>query len=937
MERGRLLERDAELAVLDEQLDAAAAGHGSLVVVEGPAGIGKTRLLAAARERARARGFEVLQGRGSPLERDVQFGLVRQLIERPIALASPAERDRLLSGPAAPAAAVLGLAAPPAGAALDDPAPQILQALHWVLLHLASRAPLLVSVDDGHWGDASSLRVGNYVSRRLEGLPVAIVLGTRDDEPSPELSLLVDLVASAEPWRHLRPAPLSEGAAAEIVAAAFGGRPAPEPLVRACHAATLGNPFLLGELAKDLAATHDAPGDVAPASVEEAGPVAVRRSTLLRLGRLPQPAQALARAVAVLGGDADPRVAARMAELDEDEARAAADVLVAAGILDVRRTLRFVHPLVRAAIGDDLPPGARAAEHRRALEVLRAAGAAEDALLPHALACAPAGDPFVVGLLREAAARAQAGGAPDAAARYLARALDEPPDEREVPDVLAALGVARLRAGDFAGGRADLERAATRAPGATARARLALDRAYGALVTDGLGAAARVVEEAVGALDGAEPDLALGLEAELALLTWMTGAPHPVLDRLERRRDVAGETAAERTLLALLSQRETQRGEDPGAAVALALRALGGGRLLREDTGEARSWFLAVYTLLSCEALEEAAEAIEAAVADARRRGAAFAFAGAMGTRAVLELARGRLREAEADARAAAGETCPDAMRPVGHAYTVLALLAQGEVDAAGEVLRAAGLETAPAGPSVLRWLAWARARLRLAQGRPEEALADLDVLREDEEAGQAWRALPWRIGAAEAWRALGDEERAAALAAEQLAWARAWGRPAALGLALAAAAPAGDAGARAAALHEAASVLAGSAARHEEAAVRTDLGIALLRAGRRSDGRAELERGLELARAAGARATARRAEEELEVAGARPRRLMFDELTASERRVAEMAARGMTNREIAEALFVTPKTVENQLGRAYAKLGISSRRDLPAALASAA
>ncbi|HVY96991.1 MAG TPA: helix-turn-helix transcriptional regulator, partial [Solirubrobacterales bacterium] len=133
----------------------------------------------------------------------------------------------------------------------------------------------------------------------------------------------------------------------------------------------------------------------------------------------------------------------------------------------------------------------------------------------------------------------------------------------------------------------------------------------------------------------------------------------------------------------------------------------------------------------------------------------------------------------------------------------------------------------------------------------------------------------------------------------------------------------------RAQALAQAVETLAGSPLRTEEARARLDLGISHLRAGRRREGRAELETALEVALAAEARGVARRAAEELEIAGAAPRRLSFDELTASERRIAEHAAAGRTNREIAAELFITPKTVENHLTRVYGKLGIGSRREL--------
>jgi DNA-binding NarL/FixJ family response regulator len=190
------------------------------------------------------------------------------------------------------------------------------------------------------------------------------------------------------------------------------------------------------------------------------------------------------------------------------------------------------------------------------------------------------------------------------------------------------------------------------------------------------------------------------------------------------------------------------------------------------------------------------------------------------------------------------------------------------------------------------------------------------------------------------AWRALlarsisgGEGGEGAALASQHLDWAQGWGLPAALGVAQRAAGLATEGEERIARLEAAAATLSASALRTEEARARSDLGVALLRAGRRRDGRRELEEAVGLALGCGARSTARRAAEELDIAGASPRALPFDELTPSERRVAEMAAAGRTNRQIAEQLYVSAKTVENHLTRVYAKLGVGSRRQLEGAL----
>jgi DNA-binding CsgD family transcriptional regulator len=198
---------------------------------------------------------------------------------------------------------------------------------------------------------------------------------------------------------------------------------------------------------------------------------------------------------------------------------------------------------------------------------------------------------------------------------------------------------------------------------------------------------------------------------------------------------------------------------------------------------------------------------------------------------------------------------------------------------------------------------------------------------------------MPWRSQAALALRELGDRAEARRLAGEELDLARAWGAPRALGAALRVAGVVEGGADGLALLGEAVEVLADSPARLEQAKARTELGAALRRANRRSQAREQLRRALELATTCGAAPLAVRAESELLATGARPRRIALsgvESLTPSERRVAEMAAEGPTNREIAQALFVTAKTVEVHLSSVYRKLGISSRSQLSAALARA-
>jgi DNA-binding NarL/FixJ family response regulator len=201
---------------------------------------------------------------------------------------------------------------------------------------------------------------------------------------------------------------------------------------------------------------------------------------------------------------------------------------------------------------------------------------------------------------------------------------------------------------------------------------------------------------------------------------------------------------------------------------------------------------------------------------------------------------------------------------------------------------------------------------------------------------GQNPALVAWRSQAALALLRLGDGNEARRLATEELALARAWGAPRALGAALRTMGLVLGGGKGLALLEQAVDVVAKSPARLEHAKARTELGAALHRANRRTDARQQLSEALELATLCGAAPLAARAETELRATGARPRRIALrgvDSLTPSERRIAELAAEGPTNREIAQTLFVTPRTVEVHLTNVYRKLGIGARLQLATAL----
>ena len=360
-----LLERDVALARIDRLLGAAVAGAGSLLLLEGPAGIGKTRLVVAAGQHGRELGLTTLSTRCSELERDFAYGLVRQLFEAPLAAASPPERAELLGGAAGHAAPLFGVAAAQEGlaGALLDPSFAILHGLYWLCANLGRRSPLLLCVDDAHWADQASLRFLHYLGRRLEELPVAVVAAARPAQPADGSPLLAALAADP-PAGILVLAPLSEHAVAELVQLGLGTDVEPA-FAAACHQVTGGVPFLVQELIRAIGEAGIEPTAPASPRVAALAPRAVVHSVVQRLGRLSAAARELAPAAAVLG-EADLRLAAGLAGLDPGAATTAADELAVAGIMEDGRPLRFVHPIVRAAVEADLPPGGRAGLHAAA-------------------------------------------------------------------------------------------------------------------------------------------------------------------------------------------------------------------------------------------------------------------------------------------------------------------------------------------------------------------------------------------------------------------------------------------------------------------------------------------------------------------------------------------------------------------------------------------
>jgi DNA-binding CsgD family transcriptional regulator len=931
-----LLERDAELAALQALLGASAGADGRLAVIEGRAGIGKTRLLLEVRNLARAARFEVLSARAGEFEGQFAFGIVRQLFEPALAMAGAEARAELLSG-AAELAGSLFSSAPAEVAAGDAEASfATLHGLYWLAANFALRQPTLLVVDDLHWADAPSLRWLAYLARRLDGLALLLVGASRPLAQAREPGLLTELLS--DPLAVvIHPVALGLPSTAAIARWALGVEP-DETFARALQEGSGGNPLYLGALLDAVARDGVSPTAEGAHRVLELGPQAVARAVALGLGRLPPGPGKLARAAAILGDGSLLRDAAALAELDTATALDAGQLLVQSDLLRSADPIEFVHPVVRSAVYQTLSPSDLSAGHLRAARILLDGGALAERAAAHILNTIPGSDPFVTSTLRDAAKRSLSQGAADSAVTYLHRALEEC-SPAETPAVLWELGVAERLVDDTASIE-HLYRAQSLSTDPRQRAAISLP------LSQVLWVAART-EESIGVAQAAlanlgDSDADLKEQFTANLLAGAIWDPEHFDAAAALLAEVDGSRVSDGVggdcLLGFAAEWEMRRGEDRTRAVELAGRAVASGRLARE-----RQFALvcAALALMAAGESDAAAFACEAGLREARRSGDLFRTATFSDLSSFVALERGDLRYTEQyGAEALALERANDipTMLPYAASWSIEAAIDQGRLDDARCLLEDLGpIDEAGVTPHAI-FAFQARGKLRFAEQRVEEALEDFLAL------GQLARSIgvanpayrPWRSHAALALHRLGRADEARGYSSEELVLARRWGAPRAIGISLRALGLIDGGAAGEELLREAVAVLAPSSARLEHARALIGLGAALRRANQRKDARQHLRDGVDLAHQCGAAALVAMGNEELAATGAHPRTLMLsglESLTVSERRVAQMAAAELSNKEIAQTLFVTVKTVEVHLSRVYRKLDVDSRRQLADAL----
>lgn len=920
---GPILERGQELESAEAALSAAANGEGTILLIEAPPGMGKTRLAEAIVDLADSSGFGVHRARGEDLEVGFAYGVLRQILRSMLEPLQPSDRAAVADGPGRLAASLLEDGANRrVGDALG-----IDYGFYRLLQDLAERHPRLLLLDDAHWADLRSLHALRFATRRLEEQSVVTVITyrpSRDGERTDPLRQLSLVKAS----RRLLLSPLGPEAVLEMARFVLGAEP-DETFVHELQRVTGGNPFLVTELLAQARMEGSASG-----SIELTGqvPDRVTQSVQQRITACGDSAVRLAEAVAILG-EGYLRDVARLASLDLAEAGVAADRLAAVHVLTVGRRLRFSHPLLRQAVVDRIPHSQRRLAHDKAGRVLADVGAPPEEIVAHLVNAPEQADPWIVEMLVAEAMREQARGSPETAEPLLARARDEPPPPSNRFHVTSELARVRAQTGHpevISTARQALELASD--PSEHATATLHLIRTIG--IYRGFRSASSLLAEVKVSVGSVDPELALQLEAELLGLVRLDGESYQQavfrLEELAPRAIPARPSSV--LLLANLAMSALERNEHPSKIAQLAELALSHGWLITEGNLQL---LYAVATLIWIDKLDAAARACGQIDEEARKRGSVSLSALLYGLRAQLNLRRGSVSDAVADARVCAElafSGAPTEGTAYARAHLADALMERAEWDEADRVLAdPVPEERADLNPYYLN------SRGQSSQARHDPAAA----LRNFTACGNALARrggvdtptiFPWRSHAAQAHMHLGDQDRARELAEEELELAETGRVPGAIGEVMTTLGmiEGGSEGERR--IRAALDVLEESPRLLVRIRALTELGSMIRRQGRPAEARPILKSALDLAHRQGAVAREQRAHEELVLAGSRPRRSALtgvDALTPSERRVAQLVGKGLTNREIADTLFVSPRTISTHLTHIYQKLDTDDRDEL--------
>lgn len=961
-------EQTDDLAELSAVATAARAGTARIAVIGGPAGIGRSALLAAVADRERRLGSRVLTACCGPRDRTDEFGLVRQLFEPLRGEADVAALlDQLERRTGAPDADDMSDPADDAATAA------VTHRLHAITARLAADVMLVLVIDDLQWVDRPSLQWLGHLARRLDSLsaPVLVVLAMVTDEDPPEPQLIAE-VTSRPTCRTLSIRRLGQPAIAAMVAQAYrvdpqradsqrvdSQRADPERVdpervdqvapafVTACAEESAGLPARIHDLLRLLVAEDVAPRADQVELVRQFGERVRSRAAVARLGHQPAHVRRLAATLAVLGERADPQLAAALCEQDRTHTRMHLDRLAAIGVLRPGPAIVFSGPSIVASLLDTVGQRAAVELRLRAARLLSDHGAPLSVVAGQLAETECAGDPWACSVLQDAAGELVANGNPRLAATYLRRLLRGTSRDGVRAETLIALGRAEVLFDPDVAARHFAE-SARLAVDTHVRAESIVHWMHAELIRGcdaGVARAARDVLADLREQDVAPRgrDVVIRLNAGVEALgcgsdgdaSWDSGACTTGIP-IALPSDSAGSSVA-REAVAALALRLSRGGNDRVTAVSLAEQALGDGEL--PARGSIGLCVRAVGVLAHADRIADGITWTDRLLSDAVGRGAPTLQVLARGLRADLRYRAGDLEESRAEAAEAMLLSEQPGLSGLRHIAVGQLLRIQVELTPATDAEQVAQwLRQQVPDTDYCHTLLTARGRLKIAAGDLRSGLADLH------EAGH--RAMshgirnpaisPWRALAAPVHAELGDHTTARELAADEVERARAWGAPRALGIALRAQAAVVERDGAAALLEEADEVLRAGPARLEHARVLTDLGINRYSRGSVAAARANLREGLALAQRCGASRLAEQAYDALVMAGGRPRRTSHigpEALTPTERVVAQLASTGRTNRQISTVLGVVPSTVEVHLTNIYRKLGGCGRSGLAGAL----
>ncbi|WP_369386597.1 AAA family ATPase [Streptomyces sp. CG1] len=888
-----LLERDVEVRQIERLIRQLHGGHGGVLAIEGSSGLGRSSLLELLLHRASEAGFCVLYARGNEFEGDMPFGAVAQLLE---------SAGQGLGDAAAtvPVRAAEGF--DPQAAA----SPAVLGRLRRDLLELAGHRRLVVVVDDARWADVPSLRFLSYMGARAERTPVLLAVALDPADRGPAVDWLGGVSASLE-TTLLRLGPLSDRATRRLVSMTLGTAGS-DDLARACFDATGGNPLLLHEVLAEVATGRSGTPEETLSRLSWRPPGRVLRQMVRRLQSLPGSSLAVARAVAVLGVAEDPVVVSQTADCAEADVDDAVTALVDAEVMTDTPALRFAQPMLRTAVYAGIPAFVRGRLHARAARALAETGASSQAVAE--------------------------------------QLVNVPLATKELIEPHQGSGVwSRTRMwraiGHLRQGRPKNPSVPGSAMKAAERAGMALDVARTLTLDGQFDQAITILGTAIAEV--CDPDLTPRLEATAI---WIAQLSPDTRDHGRERLEQLRKRAAKRNPVrphlaehALLDQ--FWRGAPGDHIGRLADDLLNRPRI---PAGDSIGWsvgLVAAVMLAHFDRLPEARQAVLTLRDTANQTDTTLAGLD-LCLRAALDYQLGDIAGAGDLAllvlSGTDGQRPPRMVQAFAAAVRAETLIEQGALDAAAAALEDPDLiDTDGAETIAVLPLLRARGRLRITQGQLEQALDDLlrgrritTDLGLSPGAGVSWTS------AVTALHRLGRIEEALSIAREDLAEARSFGAPGPLAAALRTLGLLTPGPAGLSLVQEAAGLMEDFPGRLELARTLMAYGIVLRRVGKGGAAREQLRLAAETAAVHGAHVLHRRAMEELraidtETAGRRSRSV----LTPRQQRVAELAAEGMQNEEIAQKLFVTVKTVEWHLTQAYRKLGIESRSALAPALAA--